>query len=99
MALASAATSRACQNSACGTRGSLLVRSRAFHSASQPRLPDDDESLSRRRQRREVTFVSHGVVPDRAARAARGGLDPLARALHSAGIGANAVTAVGVILT
>ncbi len=43
--------------------------------------------------------MAHGVVPDRAARAARGGLAPVARGLRSLGIGANAVTAVGVVLT
>ena len=43
--------------------------------------------------------ASHGVVPDSAARAARSGLAPLARALHAAGIGPNAVTAAGVLLT
>ena len=43
--------------------------------------------------------ASHGVVPDRAARATRGGLAPLARRLHAAGISANAVTALGGLLT
>lgn len=43
--------------------------------------------------------ASHGVVPDRAARAARGGLAPLGRALARAGVSANAVTALGVVLT
>lgn len=43
--------------------------------------------------------ASHGVVPDRAARAARGGLAPFARALHRIGVTANAVTALGVLLT
>jgi phosphatidylinositol phosphate synthase len=43
--------------------------------------------------------ASHGVVPDRAARAARGGLAPIARALHGMGVSANAVTALGVLLS
>jgi CDP-diacylglycerol--glycerol-3-phosphate 3-phosphatidyltransferase len=43
--------------------------------------------------------ASHGVVPDRAARAARDGLAPIARWLHSLGVSANAVTALGVLLT
>ncbi len=43
--------------------------------------------------------ASHGIVPDGAARATRGGLAPLARALRDAGVTANAVTALGVILT
>lgn len=43
--------------------------------------------------------ASHGVVPDRAARAARGGLAPLALRLHTLGVSANLVTALGVLLT
>ncbi|MGH2377551.1 MAG: CDP-alcohol phosphatidyltransferase family protein [Candidatus Limnocylindria bacterium] len=43
--------------------------------------------------------ASHGVVPDRAARAARGGLAPVARRISALGISANAVTALGVLLT
>jgi len=43
--------------------------------------------------------ASHGVVPERAARAARGGLAPVARALHGLGVSPNAVTALGVLLT
>jgi CDP-diacylglycerol--glycerol-3-phosphate 3-phosphatidyltransferase len=43
--------------------------------------------------------MAHGVVPDSAARAARQGMGPLARALRAAGISANAVTVVGVVLT
>lgn len=44
-------------------------------------------------------MATHGIVPDRAARATRGGLAPVARRLHSAGVTANAVTGVGVLLT
>lgn len=40
--------------------------------------------------------VSHGVVPDRAARLTRGGLAPIGRGLAALGVSANAVTAVGV---
>ena len=43
--------------------------------------------------------VSHGVVPDRAARAARTGMGPIARGLRAAGISANAITLLGVALT
>lgn len=43
--------------------------------------------------------ASHGVVPERAARAARGGLAPLALRLHQLGVRANTVTAFGVLLT
>jgi phosphatidylinositol phosphate synthase len=43
--------------------------------------------------------ASHGVVPDRAARAARGGLAPFARWLSGLGVSANSVTALGVLLT
>lgn len=43
--------------------------------------------------------MSHGVVPDRAARAARGGLAPLGRGLAAMGVSANAITALGVTLT
>jgi len=43
--------------------------------------------------------MAHGVVPESAARAARQGMGPLARALRAAGISANAITAVGVVLT
>ena len=43
--------------------------------------------------------ASHGVVPERAARAARGGLAPFARRLHALGVTPNAVTALGVLLT
>jgi phosphatidylinositol phosphate synthase len=44
-------------------------------------------------------MATHGIVPEQAARAARGGLTPLARWLHAAGVTANTVTAVGLILT
>lgn len=44
-------------------------------------------------------MASHGVVPKAAARATRGGLDPLARALHGAGVDPNAVTVAGVALS
>jgi CDP-diacylglycerol--glycerol-3-phosphate 3-phosphatidyltransferase len=43
--------------------------------------------------------VSHGVVPRGLAEGARGGIEPLARRLHAAGISANGVTATGVLLT
>jgi CDP-diacylglycerol--glycerol-3-phosphate 3-phosphatidyltransferase len=43
--------------------------------------------------------MAHGVVPEHAARATRGGLAPLARALHAWGVSANAVTALGLVLT
>ena len=43
--------------------------------------------------------MTHGVVPDRAARATRQGMDPLARALLALGIGANVITGIGVALT
>ena len=43
--------------------------------------------------------MAHGVVPEGAARAAREGMGPLARALRAAGISANTVTVVGVVLT
>lgn len=43
--------------------------------------------------------ASHGVVPDRAARAARDGLAPVAQRLHALGVSANVVTALGVLLT
>lgn len=43
--------------------------------------------------------VSHGVIPDRAARATRGGLAPLGRWLATIGVSANAITAIGVALT
>jgi CDP-diacylglycerol--glycerol-3-phosphate 3-phosphatidyltransferase len=43
--------------------------------------------------------MAHGVVPDSAARTARQGMGPLARALRAAGVSANAVTVVGVVLT
>jgi CDP-diacylglycerol--glycerol-3-phosphate 3-phosphatidyltransferase len=43
--------------------------------------------------------VSHGVVPDRAARAARGGLAPVARRLHALGVHPNVVTLLGLLLT
>lgn len=43
--------------------------------------------------------VSHGVVPERAARAARGGLAPLARRLHALGVHPNLVTLLGAVLT
>lgn len=39
------------------------------------------------------------LVPDGMRSSARGGLAPLARALHSAGVSANAVTVVGFLLT
>lgn len=44
-------------------------------------------------------MATHGIVPDRAARATRGGLTPVARRLHDAGVTANAVTGLGVTLT
>jgi phosphatidylinositol phosphate synthase len=44
-------------------------------------------------------MATHGIVPGRAARAARGGLVPVARWLHSAGVTANTVTGLGVLLT
>lgn len=44
-------------------------------------------------------MVSHGIVPRRAARLTRGGLAPLGRGLAALGVSANAVTAVGVLLT
>jgi CDP-diacylglycerol--glycerol-3-phosphate 3-phosphatidyltransferase len=43
--------------------------------------------------------ASHGVVPDRAARATRGSLAPLARWLHGLGVTPNAVTTLGALLT
>ncbi len=43
--------------------------------------------------------ATHGIVPDRAARAARGGLAPVARWLRRAGVGANAATAAGLVMT
>lgn len=43
--------------------------------------------------------VSHGVVPDRAARLTRGGLAPLGRGLAAMGVSANAITALGMVLT
>jgi CDP-diacylglycerol--glycerol-3-phosphate 3-phosphatidyltransferase len=43
--------------------------------------------------------VSHGVVPERAARLTRGGLAPLGRGLASIGVSANLITALGVGLT
>lgn len=42
---------------------------------------------------------SHGVVPARAARATRGALAPLGRGLAAIGVTANAITALGVMLT
>jgi CDP-diacylglycerol--glycerol-3-phosphate 3-phosphatidyltransferase len=39
------------------------------------------------------------IVPPGAARGARGGLAPVARALHRMGVSANAVTVVGLLLT
>jgi len=39
------------------------------------------------------------IVPDRARSSARGGLAPLARALHGAGVSPNAVTVLGFLLT
>jgi CDP-diacylglycerol--glycerol-3-phosphate 3-phosphatidyltransferase len=45
-----------------------------------------------------VIVSSHGVVPARAARATRGALAPLGRALASLGITPNAITALGVML-
>ncbi len=39
------------------------------------------------------------IVPERARSTARGGLAPLARALHRIGVSANAVTALGFLLT
>ena len=43
--------------------------------------------------------MSHGVVPDRVAEAARAGIGPLARALAGMGISANAVTIAGGVLS
>jgi CDP-diacylglycerol--glycerol-3-phosphate 3-phosphatidyltransferase len=43
--------------------------------------------------------VSHGVVPEGAARVTRGGLAPLAIRLHALGVSPNAVTLLGVGLT
>jgi CDP-diacylglycerol--glycerol-3-phosphate 3-phosphatidyltransferase len=43
--------------------------------------------------------VSHGVVPESAARVTRGGLAPLAIRLHALGVSPNAVTLLGVGLT
>ena len=43
--------------------------------------------------------MSHGVVPEGAARATRGGLAPIARALVGIGVSANAVTVAGLVLT
>jgi CDP-diacylglycerol--glycerol-3-phosphate 3-phosphatidyltransferase len=43
--------------------------------------------------------MSHGVVPDRLAEGARAGVGPVARALASVGITANAVTIAGGALT
>jgi CDP-diacylglycerol--glycerol-3-phosphate 3-phosphatidyltransferase len=43
--------------------------------------------------------MAHGVVPESAARAAREGMSPLARVLRAAGISANAITVIGVVLT
>jgi CDP-diacylglycerol--glycerol-3-phosphate 3-phosphatidyltransferase len=42
---------------------------------------------------------THGVVPERAAQATRGGLAPIARFLVRVGVSANAVTVVGLLLT
>ncbi|MDE3111930.1 MAG: CDP-alcohol phosphatidyltransferase family protein [Chloroflexota bacterium] len=44
-------------------------------------------------------MATHGIVPDRAASATRGGLAPLARRLRAAGVTANAVTGLGVALS
>lgn len=44
-------------------------------------------------------MATHGIVPDGAASATRGGLAPIARRLHAAGVTANAITALGVVLT
>lgn len=43
--------------------------------------------------------MSHGVVPTEVARAARGGLAPVAKRLHAVGITASAITVLGVALT
>jgi CDP-diacylglycerol--glycerol-3-phosphate 3-phosphatidyltransferase len=43
--------------------------------------------------------MSHGVVPDRVAEGARARIGPLARALASVGISANAVTVTGGVLS
>jgi CDP-diacylglycerol--glycerol-3-phosphate 3-phosphatidyltransferase len=43
--------------------------------------------------------MSHGVVPDSAARATRGGLAPIARFLVGIGVSANAVTVAGLLIT
>ncbi|MBU6424073.1 MAG: CDP-alcohol phosphatidyltransferase family protein, partial [Chloroflexi bacterium] len=44
-------------------------------------------------------MATHGIVPDRAASATRGGLRPIAQRLHGMGVSANAITALGVLLT
>jgi CDP-diacylglycerol--glycerol-3-phosphate 3-phosphatidyltransferase len=43
--------------------------------------------------------MSHGLMPNEVAEGTRLGLAPLARGLHRAGITANAVTVVGVVIT
>lgn len=43
--------------------------------------------------------MSHGLMPDEVAEGTRLGLAPLARGLHRAGITANAVTVIGVLIT
>lgn len=46
-----------------------------------------------------IVSTSHGLVPARAARATRGALAPLGRALAALGVTPNAITALGVMLT
>jgi CDP-diacylglycerol---glycerol-3-phosphate 3-phosphatidyltransferase len=43
--------------------------------------------------------IEHGIVPDRAARGLRAGLQPIVRGLHSAGVAPNAVTVSGAVLS
>ena len=43
--------------------------------------------------------MTHGVVPESAARATRQSMAPLVRGLRAVGIGANAITGIGVALT
>ncbi len=43
--------------------------------------------------------MSHGLIPERYASAARSGLAPIARALGGMGVSASVVTAIGLVLT
>ncbi len=43
--------------------------------------------------------ATHGIVPESAARAARGGMTPVARWLRRAGVGANVATVAGLVIT